>query len=260
MIPSGFHGICIALGWFRPPTPPHGEVKPGTSSARPAWRRRSKSSGTSRSHSGASSRTASRSSAARRRVREQVRPWLPQPDQHVAAVLGGNDRGIASVPQGVRGISQVLRFERRTIAADHERGACGLERAVHARAEIAVGLARERDRKPLRELAKMRFLGSGPQAHRPGRGGACGCERPERRDQPRFGQARKRRLGEDRNRDRLNVRHSRSVWRARRDPRPGRRPGAAATSSASCAAPHAVPSAGRRSRPARRGRSAERFA
>ena len=166
-------------------------------------------------------------------VGEQGGIRLAHADQHIAAVLGRNHHDIDAA-QRLGGRAQVLGGQHRAIGADDEGGSTrGRERRQHARAEIAVGLARERDLEPRldRREGRVAFIRRGPQRHRADRrrsrrgldsaldqaclqgGGAVGAEH---RDEPGLGKARDRRLGEDRDRDRLNRGHSRIAAPARR--------------------------------------------
>ena len=143
----------------------------------------------------------------------------PHADERIAAVLCRNDYRVGAAAQDVRRAAQVVGGERGAIGADDQaRSVRRRDRREHARAEIAVTLARERDAARAHRLERrMRLVGRGPQRHRADGGGACGgdcaCDQPrlqrggavgaEHRDEPRLGEARNRRLGQYRDGDRL---------------------------------------------------------
>ena len=156
--------------------------------------------------------------------------------------------------------------QRRTIGADDEGRAVGRgERRQHARAEIAVGLARQPDaetRAQVSAKAGWRCVGRRPQRHRPGAGGAW-RSRPRarsgapatsrRRPSPSAGMSRvlaKPAIGAL---ARIAIAtgsvvrgHSRIAAPARPGRRRRNRRAAGATSAAWCGARRALPSAGRR--------------
>ncbi len=157
---------------------------------------------------------------------EQRGQRLAHADQDVAAVLGRIDHRVGAAAQHVGRLAQMRGHHGRTVGADHEgRPARGLERRQHAGAEVAVGLARERNVAMGAQRLERRvgFVRRGPHRHRPGRRGTGGFDRAfgqprlqprgtrgaQCRDQPRLGEARDRRFRQHRDRDRLSRRHSR---------------------------------------------------
>ena len=194
-------------------------------------------------------------------VREQRRFGRPHADQGVAAVLRRNDDHVGVIAQNLGRRAQVIRCEGRAVAADHQHaGVRPRDGRQHARAKVAIRLARERDGKARTNRLKggMSLVRRRPQADRTDGGSTrgfdraldqaalqhCGAAGSQHRDEPRLGETRYRRLGQHRDRDRLI--HSRNVAPALSDQRRRNRRAAAATSAPRCGAHRPSPSAGRR--------------
>ena len=100
---------------------------------------------------------------------EQVCVEMPEPDQHIAAVLRRCDDGIVFTQRSARQV-QVARVEGRAIRADQNgRSAidCVHHCLGHARAEIGALLPEQRDTKVAGALGEERMLGArrAPQFH-----------------------------------------------------------------------------------------------
>ncbi len=121
---------------------------------------------------------------------EQRGQGLAQPDQHIAPVFGGQDDGIAAAAQHLGGHAQMRGHHGGTICAEYQgRAVCRPQRGEHARAEVAVRLACERDVKARGQRLEydMGLVRRRPHRHRPDTGGAGGVDRAfdQARLQPR---------------------------------------------------------------------------
>ena len=170
-------------------------------------------------------------------------------DEGIAAVIDRDDDHIDAADERVGCGAQMIGPKYRTVGADHDgRAGRGRQHRVHALAEIAIRLDRNRDARHGRDRLKYRMalIGRGPQRHRADASGSRGLDRAfdqprlqrggavrsERGREARLGKTRQRRLGKDRDRDRFRnaAGHSHRSARASRARRPRRTRGEGATS------------------------------
>lgn len=147
---------------------------------------------------------------------EQRGSGTTEPDQHVAAIECGNQHTVPIPLEDLGDLAQPSRIQPRRIRTQQQRGKArapvDFESVTHALPEVAGALDAQSTAMDIAALVKERVIGvrRTPEFHDPQIRGRCNRERPmhqppvklrsslrtQRRDQPRLGFARYRRLGE----------------------------------------------------------------
>ena len=169
-------------------------------------------------------------------IREERRLRLAHPKKYVTATLGGNENNIIAITQCHGGAAKMGLGQCRAVGADHQNwSGAGSHRRKHPGAEVARRLRPEGNLHPRDHFQKCVVRGIRVAAQRDRadagseRGRDCALSQSllqhccgmcsNCRNEPSLGEARDRRLRQNRNRDRTSVRRGHSVARVASDQR-----------------------------------------